>query len=246
MPVGLGSLLCERRKTQLPRHARYLVRPDRIDHPQLRVPANAVLPMQVDGPLVEGTSLRLLDWTVRAPRRLTLEGQLWSRAVRFEAMQSEQFHRATAAYVFSLDRYSQLSKLEQLALAMYAGAVSPVSSYLAIEPGVRPSTEGLDEGDIGTIGFGRGAGGFRPRSARVPQERDWEAITARARGTCHAVHEGGQQALVTLDVQDHELADAYLASDSDRHTYATCVVEALWEEQLPTHWRGDHTVTLRL
>ena len=29
-------------------------------------------------------------------------------------------------------------------LARHGGAVSPVTSYLAIEPGVRPSTEGIE------------------------------------------------------------------------------------------------------
>src|SRR6187397_1969489 len=48
---------------------------------------------------------------------------------------------------------------EMMTLAMYGGAVSPVTSYLAIEPGVRPSTEGLTEGEGGGgRGFGIGLG----------------------------------------------------------------------------------------
>jgi len=49
-----------------------------------------------------------------------------------------------SALVFGSPAMYELNEQEQMTLAMKGRAVSPVTSYLAIEPGVRPSTEGLD------------------------------------------------------------------------------------------------------
>jgi len=73
-------------------------------------------------------------------------------------------------------------------LALYGGAVSPVTSYLAIEPGVHPSTEGLDEmegvgfGGLGLIGHGAGGGGKSETSAF--DHADWlrRALARAERG----------------------------------------------------------------
>jgi len=53
--------------------------------------------------------------------------------------------------LFEMER-DELSEDEMMTLAMGGGAVSPVTSYLAIEPGVRPSTEGLEWGRMGGSG----------------------------------------------------------------------------------------------
>ena len=61
-----------------------------------------------------------------------------------------------------------LSESEMMVLAKHGRAVSPVTSYLAVEPGVRPSTEGIEFhtvlgadgegtiflGNLGTFGSG--------------------------------------------------------------------------------------------
>ncbi len=49
-----------------------------------------------------------------------------------------------------------------MVLARHGRAVSPVTSYLAIEPGVRPSTEGLNEGELGSIGMAAAATAAAP------------------------------------------------------------------------------------
>ncbi len=52
--------------------------------------------------------------------------------------------RLWAALVFGSDLLDDLTEPEMMVLARRGRAVSPVTSYLAIEPGVRPSTEGLE------------------------------------------------------------------------------------------------------
>src|SRR5690606_9026601 len=121
----------------------YLVRPTRLDFPQFAdFDLKDFLP---DGPQIrEGQSVRWMSSLGSIPAKTKLSGQLWSKPVTFAATQSEPFHRATAGFVFSEDHYMMLSEAEQFVIASYARAVSPVTSYLAIEPGVRPSTDGFE------------------------------------------------------------------------------------------------------
>ena len=74
-------------------------------------------------------------------------------------MSAPQREKLWSALVFGSNVLDELSEPEMMTLAMKGGAVSPVTSYLAIEPGVRPSTEGLDWGT--GQGFGSGHGRFR-------------------------------------------------------------------------------------
>ena len=95
-----------------------------------------------------------------APRRASsLAGTLWSDPIRREVAPLAGFSRQTAAFVFGADEYHELSDDEMMTVAMMGGAVSPVTSYVAAEPGTRPSTIGLPgRGGFGTIGAGSGSG----------------------------------------------------------------------------------------
>jgi len=231
------------KRSQLEREALYLVRPNRLDHPGLdNLPERALQVSDNIDFIREGASLRWMDQVKQAPQSVTLKGQLWSRPAEFIAVTGEPFHRATAAYVFSLDHYDALTPAQQFVVASYGRAVSPVTSYLAIEPGVRPSTIGLED-RLGTVGHGRGAGGFRGRSAHVPRPIDWDAIAERARQRCKA-HPSPTRARARVDTTDHEIVDVRLRSKDDDH--GRCVVEALWQEQLPPGTRGDVSRTLVL
>jgi hypothetical protein len=83
-----------------------------------------------------------------------LTGELWSRPFRHVLRPDPDESRRWAALVFGQPEHVSLSEPEMMALAMHGGAVSPVTSYLAIEPGVRPSTEGLDTIELSGIGSG--------------------------------------------------------------------------------------------
>src|SRR6185436_8927977 len=146
-----------------------LVRPTRIDG----VALTGSSALGVRDVLHEGEGLRLFEplTAAEAPSTLSLTGKLWSDPVRLDLTATPAASAATAALVFGADQHDQLSEDEQKLVALAGRAVSPVTSYLAIEPGVRPSKIGFDEGGGvgsmrgGMIGTGRygtiGCGGVR-------------------------------------------------------------------------------------
>jgi len=134
-----------------------LVRPTRIEH--VAVTGGFALDSDV---LREGTGVRLFAKTADAPKQATLTGMLWSDPITKELVADAAFSRATAAFVFGADEHQDLSSEEMMTVALMGRAVSPVTSYVAYEPGTRPSTIGLDNaigtGGYGTIGRGSGMG----------------------------------------------------------------------------------------
>ena len=117
--------------------------------------------------LDEGEGTTLLPLRRRPVPWVEARGELWSRPVRLTLRPDAAETRLWAALVFGDPLHAELSEREMMVLARHGRAVSPVTSYLAIEPGVRPSTEGLNEGELGTggsgSGYGRGAGGLSGR-----------------------------------------------------------------------------------
>lgn len=228
--------------TDLVREALYLVRPNRIDHP---VFANfSTEGLLVPGePLGEGQSVRWMTELRAVPLTTELRGQLWSQPWALTARQSEPFHRATAGFVFSLDHYWGLSEAEQFVIASYARAVSPVTSYLAIEPGVRPSTDGFDESGTGAgQGFGSGHGRLGGSGRARAPEIDWAKIQQGARDACSHHTSSPKTTRVQIELQDREIAEVTLLSIAT--PFADCVVEWLWAHQLPAGVRGDVTRTV--
>lgn len=139
-----------------------LVRPTRIEG--LAVTGGFKLARDV---LVEGDGVRLMIDAPGAPARITLTGRLWSDPVKKDLAVGRRFSSQTAAFVFGADEHHALTPDEMMKVALLGRAVSPVTSYVAAEPGVRPSTIGLAEafgsigsGSYGTIGHGAGGGGY--------------------------------------------------------------------------------------
>ena len=70
-------------------------------------------------------------------------GELWVEPVRVSALPNAADHPLWAALAFGSPLVDDMADADMTTLARLGRAVSPVTSYLAIEPGVRPSTEGL-------------------------------------------------------------------------------------------------------
>ncbi len=220
----------------------YLVRPNRLDHVSFSALGEQV---GFEAPsLSEGEGIRWMGSVAELPASIEIRGQLWSKPLVVKEQTTEDFHRATAGFVFSLDHYEQLSELEQYVLATYAGAVSPVTSYLAIEPGVRPSTIGLEES---ASAFGSGSafgvsGGISCGSPSIPTI-DWSAIERRATAACQVHHTKDDALELIVDTNDDEIAD--VRSDKALDVFGTCVVEQIWKERLPGV-RGDQSRKLTI
>jgi hypothetical protein len=145
--------------------------------------------------------------------------------------------------VFGSHLLGELTEEEMMPLALRGQAVSPVTSYLAIEPGVRPSTEGLEFGEgvwVGrdrSIGRGRGRRRLWPRSGSGSTEftrilRDALLASWKACG-------GGDRSIaVDVETTFREVVDVRLqrsvppAPDAER-----CFEEAAWAIDLPVAFR---------
>lgn len=185
--------------------------------------------------LEEGDGLREMAMLKRAPKRVTLRGKIWAKPFVRQVDATLPFSKATAAFVFSHDMHDTLSDDEQFRLAMTAGVVSPVTSYLAIEPGVRPSTDGLEltgqgfgAGGGSLSGVGYGAGGRAARSLPPFDLRDEIADEIAA---CEKAHQPAADwsETLTLHLTYEEIVDI----DTPNRAMARCLAEATWTVAMP-------------
>jgi len=214
-----------------------LARPIRIDRMTWR--AAGVSKSDLDGPetLEEGASIEHRAISDKLPAYAILEGELWSKRFDKKVFASPAEGKLWSALVFGSDLMSELSEPEMNVLARAGRAVSPVTSYLAIEPGVRPSTEGLEIGEAGGMGFGAGRGRLASTSAqgRPTQTPDYAGILSSMMES--AVARCGAEGRTKLDVETTiaEIVDVsvVVAADSPDKTQAACVREAVWGLELP-------------
>jgi len=223
-------------------------RPVRLHRFRIVVPGVTLAPTAganwLEGKVLdEGQGVAGLQIAEYAPPWLEMMGELWSRPVRVRLTPDPGDGRLWSALVFGDPLMDELSEPEMMVLARHGGAVSPVTSYLAIEPGVRPSTEGLEEmtalGSLGAYGAAGaldvcpGLAALRPRFDHAAWLR--EALDP-ARVKC-----GFEQRRVALTVEttraevvDVKQVDA--APPGDR----ACLAEAAWSLDLPAAFLEHH------
>ncbi len=211
------------RTTHLNDEAEYLVRPNRIDN----VLFNG---KRQEDSISEGQGIRKMEALKQADNEVRLSGQLWTREVSFSAKEEERLNVATAGFVFSHDLYEPLTDAEKFVVAMYGKAVSPVTSYLAVEPGVRPSTDGILRGS--GSGFGAGGGRLSGLGGRFsPPPFDWKKLARRISKRCGVT----KRTKAIVETNDTEIADVRLVSETG------CISTELWKVMLPSHtmFQGD-------
>lgn len=212
----------------------------------LRLHALAVEARALDGAaehqppqtLREGAEATFIGVTVASATPVEVRGELWSRPVRLSLRPDAAETRIWSALVFGTHVSEDLSDAEMMVLARHGRAVSPVTSYLAIEPGVRPSTEGLDHatGSVGGSGYGRGAGGLG--AVRLGGKFDHKAwLTSAARDAWRACAGRGP---VHIDIETTliEIVEVGIQG-GDRSEPLTCLREALWTLELPESFRDS-------
>lgn len=217
-------------------HVLGLVRPIGVDDFKVRgidLAGAAELPAS----LREGTGYRAFIQTADPSRRVVLSGKIWAAPFRRVVEHGEHFDSATAAFVFSEGEHTELSREEMLKVAFAGRAVSPVTSYLATEPGVRPAVDGLGDLEqglgLGGLGLvGRGGGGGGGAGSPPPALDDLLADAARRCASQHAAPAGW---FVTLDVETTaaEIVDVAVAQHQATPAMRSCIVEAAWDLELP-------------
>lgn len=209
-----------------------LVRPTRVE--KLTVDGGFKLD---DTVLREGEGLRLFAKGKTAPNRVTLSGVLWSDPVKKQVVVGDAFSRSTAAFIFGEDEYHELSDAEQLKVAFMGRAVSPVTSYVAYEPGTRPSVIGLNRLGTGSgTGSGYGTGGGRGGMSmrRTPDLKSM--IDTKA---CVAQHKpaAGWKVQLTVETTRDEIVDVAVTGGAG--PLATCLLETTWQVRLDRRWSLD-------
>jgi hypothetical protein len=213
--------------------------------------AEGSLNLPADLPEGEGfEDLRIADADVSD---LTVEGELWASPVRITRKPDAAEGKLWAALSFGAPEIlGQLSEPEMMVLAKHGHAVSPVTSLLAIEPGVRPSTEGLDElSGIGEGGggwaYGRGLnGGGGIGFPGFDHEAFLRRELSRSLKACGG---GDRKATVVLETTVAEVVDVPRATVDGPPDAALdrCLREAAWDLDLPLQFRDAwHSYTVPL
>ncbi|HUQ04430.1 MAG TPA: proprotein convertase P-domain-containing protein [Kofleriaceae bacterium] len=214
-----------------------LVRPMRLDHFVIKGfdlekgKYDQTLPETLD----EGTGLRMVVAHTTAPARVELSGMIWGDKFKRVATVDAGFSLAAAGWVFSEDDHGELSHDEMMKVAMMGKAVSPVTSYLAVEPGTRPSTIGFEEGSGrgGMRGYRSAVPSVRMGSASSRKKPDPASLLGDAIKTCVATHKPAAGWTVTLAMEStyDEVVD--VQPKAGDKALAACLVEAVWALRLP-------------
>ena len=224
------------------------VRPTRLYDFGVKGPA-AQARVDDDGPdpahdratLDEGESVSFLGITREPPVNVQAWGELWSRRVRITVAPDPIEARVWSALVFGSDVMHGLSEREMMVLAVRGRAVSPVTSYLAIEPGVRPSTEGLVEGEgSGGGGTGEGTIGLGGLNT-IGSGRTYDHRAFLREAVASAWKECGGHGPVTVHIETTltEVVDVPMVRITGKGS-ASCLEEAIWRLELPSPFDAVH------
>lgn len=223
-------------------HAAYeeWVRPLRID--RLSVDTHSPIELDVPTVLAEGETLSGFALDRVGIGRVTLRGELWAEPVQHSIPVSAPATQLWSALVFGTSLLGELSEAEMLPLALHGGAVSPVTSYLAIEPGVRPSTEGIEYESGQGFGFGRGAPLVRFAATSVSgppfDHQAWLdgrlSEAWRACGGRGSASIGFETTLAEVVLVDQARGLSFRDLVADR-----CLEQAVWDLDLPDRFEAE-------
>jgi len=191
------------------------------------------------GEIKEGEVYQFIDVVEKRPERGfgTINAKLWHKSIRVVPDRSKRLDKAIAGWVFARDMHTNLDHDDQMKLARFANAVTPVTSFLAIEPGVRPSSEGLPwgafgVGGMGTRGFGAGGSGSARGTVQIPT---MDSLFDSVADACRARHPN-LHAVVAVHTTKEEIVD--VTPRSPTNTFGDCLVEGIWEIELPANFQA--------
>ena len=218
-------------------------RPLRVDRIAVTVPGVPVDAVAHPDKLDEGQAIETLHLATRATPWVRVTGEVWARRVKKLLSPTPEEGRRWAGLVFGSHLLGELTEKEMMPLALYGRAVSPVSSYLAIEPGVRPSTEGLEHGS----GFGRMGGSHRTRAPQVrfggtsvSDNFDKQGFLRGALASAWRSCGGGVRvATVIIETTSREIVDTRIErlSSPAEDQVTRCMTDAAWAIDLPAGFR---------
>ncbi len=223
-------------------------RPLRIDHLSVYSPEQSLREEleQLPEMLAEGQGFSYLGIETGAAPWLALQGELWTTPVRATFGSDPGQQKLWSGLVFGSPTLDELNEDEMMTLALRGRAVSPVTSYLAIEPGVRPSTEGLEETGqgfgLGLSGVGEGGGGSG-QGGRSSFDR--QAFLKKALGdawrSCGGRPGAARVSLQTTSAEIVAIDAVRISADRTPHL-ERCLTDAVWDLVLPLEFDEDWSV----
>lgn len=218
-------------------------RPIRID--RLQIVAPGLEPaltdaLEVSDRLDEGEGLAATALLPDGLAHVRLAGELWATPIDELILPDHDEGTRWAGLAFGTELLDELDETEMRVLAMRGRVVSPVTSYLAIEPGVRPSTEGLEPmesggaggsgfglGSVGTIGHGGGGGGMV-----IDRDAFLRGEVRAALDACGGADRHGTITLQTTSLEIVEIDEVELDPVGDA-ALVDCVRDGVWAISLP-------------
>ena len=210
-------------------------RPKRLRDVRVRAPGLNDDPIDdvMTSELPEGEAIERFAIDRRATPWAEIEGKLWGTRVKHRLFPEAGEARLWAALVFGSNLLEDLTEPEMMVLARRGRAVSPVTSYLAIEPGVRPSTEGISAREAGAPDVMAGCANVRglPEPAHIDRQKFLEDELARAWRDCGRERRASR---VVLETTVAEVVDvpAVFVTGTDA-ALSRCLEEAAWGIDLP-------------
>lgn len=238
---GLPSLGKKSTVRALAGQIEHLVRPIRLENVALYSGPKA--DFDVPDTLNEGEGYRAIEQVDKAPSKVVLTANLWSKKIKRVITNTRAFEKLSAGWVFSHDLHEDLTVKQQYTLAMFAGVVSPQTSFLAIEPGVRPSIAGIDRGG----GRGMGLRGKRSRIARLMVGATPQKVDKYFKPVVDACVKKHTRLLPAswvikfrVEFESREILDVPSVQTPDK-TVSTCIVEGIWALNLTGHQKLRHS-----
>lgn len=219
-------------------------RPVRLDHVKVWGPGLEYSTKVTTLPEGEGLAARGI--AMQNVTSVTFEAELWSRRIVLERKPNDAFGKRRAALFFGTASVKALEATDMRTLATLGRVVSPVTSYVIAEPGVRPElgkTGGIGEGGCGCFADLRiGNVGTLPHGPV-----DYRALLAGLLSPAVAACKVEGALAITVETTSDEVVDV-AASLSQGATSADrrCVEEATWGIRLSEEFRAARRMRLTL
>ncbi len=224
----------------------HLVRPTRLTDVRIvRAPSDAHLDRMSEDDAANALQLADLKEGASLSRSVGIDinevtpvvaARLWATPMTFTLAQDAGF-QSVAGGIMVADVDTDWTPFEMMRLATASHVVSPVTSLIAVEPGTRPSRDGL-----GGIGGGGGGGGGMDSSGVVRRGTStmivtsWDAILQTERAACLRAHPTSVETTVFFVLQRgfDEIVDVQpiVNPGTAPSALATCWLDALWDHTL--------------
>jgi hypothetical protein len=249
---------------------RHLVRPVRVD--SFEVIAPGVAPrededeeddapdvfrgFEVDAIQREGSEVRTSGLSAQPPTQVTVRGKVWAKSFERVVNVDDTLARRLPAYaVGDSNLRVDLSEDELRTVAFVAGAVSPVTSYLAAPKSAAPSVIGVERlAPLVGAGYGSwGCGGCGSSSScgmgfyhpGVDLHAALRALLQPGVAACEAQFGDASGARLSVEATADEVVDVHVTGVEG--ALASCLVEAAWAVRLSDVFERDtsYEITLR-